>query len=76
MAIDALRVPYYSPSHPRAYMFRKINVILEPDYANLLLLGASEALSFLARAESLRRKISLMWEIPAKIESNGWRYGI
>ena len=28
-AIDALRVPLYSPSHPRRHMFRKINLIWE-----------------------------------------------
>ena len=29
MAVDALRMPFFSSSHPRGHMFRKINLILD-----------------------------------------------
>ena len=39
-AVDPLRVPLYSPSHPRAHMFRKINLIWGiPDYMKFATLG-------------------------------------
>ena len=43
-AVDALRVPFYSPSHPRGHMFRKISLIWEipaktDHFANGLVVG-------------------------------------